>query len=113
MPALVAQANHGLERLCLAPLTQRDSVVSTPEELAPVIPPELRGALADLLLELAGDEPLRRRMALTYLGLWKLRAPEAPREAAPQLVERLARSIIGPLPSHQGVSAPKERAVVQ
>ena len=68
-PALVEQANHGLVRLSLLPLAERDFVVSTPEELAPLMPPQLRGALADLLLELAGDEPLRRRMARAYLGL--------------------------------------------
>jgi MoxR-like ATPase len=107
--ALVERANHGLVRLCLPPLAERDFVVSTPEELAPLMPPQLRGALADLLLELSADEPLRRRMAQAYLGLWNLRAGamSAPRESkSSPVTERLARSIIGELPRHQGVSTP-------
>ena len=112
-PTLVERASHGLVRLSLAPLCERDFVVSTPEELAPLVPPQLRHALADLLLELTGDEPLRRRMALGYLGLWNLRggAESAPK-AAP-LTERVARSLIGQLPRHQGVTIPEERVVVQ
>jgi MoxR-like ATPase len=114
---LVEQANQGLVRLSLLPLAERDFVVSTPEELAPLMPEHLRGALADLLLELAGDEPLRRRMALAYLGLWNLRsggtmAPAA-RVATGPVRERIARTLIGNLPRHQGVSIPEERVVVQ
>src|SRR4051812_37328372 len=60
-PPLLEQANRGLVRLCLPTLAERDFVLSTPEELAPLMPPHLRGALGDLLLELAGAEPLRRR----------------------------------------------------
>jgi MoxR-like ATPase len=119
-PALVEHASRGLVRLCLPPLAERDFVVSTPEELAPLMPAQLRGALADLLLELAGDEPLRRRVAQAYLALWNLQpgAMSLPREG-PQLAERLARSVIGPLPRHQAVStpnalnAPKESPVYQ
>ncbi|MEA2749102.1 MAG: MoxR-like ATPase, partial [Myxococcales bacterium] len=121
-PALVEQANHGLVRLSLLPLAERDFVVSTPEELAPLMPAHLRGALADLLLELAGAEPLRRRMALAYLGLWNLRAPgttpalasvAVAQNASPPVTERIARAMIGNLPRHQGVSIPEERAVYQ
>ncbi|MDB5219743.1 MAG: MoxR-like ATPase [Myxococcaceae bacterium] len=121
-PALVEQANHGLVRLSLLPLAERDFVVSTPEELAPLMPAHLRGALADLLLALAGDEPLRRRMALAYLGLWNLRAPgttpalasvAVAQNASPPVTERIARAMIGNLPRHQGVSIPEERAVYQ
>jgi hypothetical protein len=68
--ALIDRANNGLMRLSLAPLTDRDSTPSTPEELAPLIPPHLRDGLADLLLQLAGDEPLRHRMATSYMTLW-------------------------------------------
>jgi|GEM_PF-74376 len=105
--ALVEQASRGLVRLCLPPLVERDFVVSTPEELAPLMPPQLRGALADLLLELSAEEPLRRRVTQAYLALWNLQAGtmSAPRES-PQLTERLARSLIGPLPRHQAVSTP-------
>jgi MoxR-like ATPase len=119
-PALVEQANHGLVRLTLLPLAERDFVVSTPEELAPLMPPQLRGALADLLLELAGDEPLRRRVASAYLGLWNLRSgaampamPAIPASGASPVAERLARTLIGNLPRHQGVSIPEERVVYQ
>ena len=114
---LVEQANQGLGRLSLLPLAERDFVVSTPEELAPLMPEHLRGALADLLLELAGDEPLRRRMALAYLGLWNLRCggttPPLASVGTSPVTERIARTLIGNLPRHQGVSIPEERAVVQ
>jgi MoxR-like ATPase len=106
-PALVEHASRGLVRLCLPPLAEGDFVVSTPEELAPLMPTQLRGALADLLLEVAGDEPLRCRMAHAYLALWNLQpsAMSVPKEGSP-LTERLARSVIGPLPRHQAVSTP-------
>jgi hypothetical protein len=52
----VARANQGLARLGRAPLRDRDFVVSTPEELAPRIPVELRADLAELLLDLAAGE---------------------------------------------------------
>jgi MoxR-like ATPase len=96
----------------LMPLAERDFVVSTPEELAPLMPPQLRGALADLLLELSANEPLRRRMALAYLGLWNLgpQKPSSP-EKVTSLTERVARSVIGNLPRHQGVTIPEESAV--
>ncbi|GAC1557772.1 MAG: hypothetical protein NVS3B10_17470 [Polyangiales bacterium] len=117
-PELVAQANRGLVRLSLLPLAERDLVLTTPEELAALMPVGLRGALADLLLELAGDEPLRRRMATAYLGLWNLRGgggalTAAPTPAASAVTERLARTLIGNLPRHQGVSIPEERVVYQ
>jgi MoxR-like ATPase len=123
-PALVDHANRGLARLCLPVLAERDFVVSTPEELAPLMPPQLRGALADLIVELAASEPLRQRVALAYLGLWKLRTPAAthgspnagpsPSPSPSPVTERVARTLIGPLPRHQGVSAPpKERIVHQ
>ena len=41
-PAALALANQGLARLGRAALIDRDLVVTTPEELAPQIPPELR-----------------------------------------------------------------------
>ncbi len=114
---LVEQANRGLVRLSLPSLSERDFVVSTPEELAPLMPEHLRGALADLLLELAGDEPLRRRMALAYLGLWNLRSggttPALASVGGGLVTERIARTLIGNLPRHQGVSIPEERVVVQ
>lgn len=109
-PALVERASGALVRLGIPPLAEQDFVASTPEELAPLMPSRLRGALADLLLELSTDEPLRRRVAEAYLALWNLRpnAMSLPRERElPPLAERLARSVIGPLPRHQGVPAPQ------
>ena len=112
LPALVDQANRALVRLSLPPLAERDFVVSTPEELAPRIPLHLRGALADLVLELAGEEPLRRRMALSYLALWKLGSGGATPAKVSPVTERVARSLIGQLPRHQGVTMPEETAAV-
>jgi MoxR-like ATPase len=99
--------------LCLPPLAERDFVLSSPEELAPLIPPQLCGALADLLLEISSAEPLRRRMALAYLGLWRLETTAGTTAPKAAMAERVARSLIGELPQHQGVSIPKERAVYQ
>jgi MoxR-like ATPase len=105
-PPLVEHANRGLARLSLAPLSERDSAVSTPEELAGLIPPPLRDALADLLLELAGDEPLRRRVALAYVQLWGRRSNGTVVASEPIGVpERVARVVVGPLPSHQRTGA--------
>ena len=109
-PELVEHAGRGLVRLGLAPLAEGDFVVSTPEELAPLMPPQLRGALADLLLDLSANEPLRRRVAQSYLALWNLQsgAMSTPHATSPQLTERLARSLIGPLPRHQAVATPND-----
>ena len=109
--SLVEQANQGLARLSLPVLTERDSVVSTPEELAPLIPPQLRDALADLLLELSNAEPLRQRVALAYIQLWNLKARSFPPTQTP-MTERVARAVIGPLPSHQHASAVPEESVM-
>ncbi|HEY8079320.1 MAG TPA: AAA family ATPase [Labilithrix sp.] len=104
-PDLVARANAGLHRLSLAPLADRDFTVSTPEELAPIIPLELRDAIADLVLELAGDEPLRKRMASAYVHLWRptYQSDVAVRgsNGGPSARERLARVLVGELPQHQ------------
>ena len=111
-PDMVARANQALVRLQLAPLSERDSEVSTPEELAPLIPPQLRDALADLVLEIAGNDPIRRRVALAYVQLWGRRggthgatAPSEPRDRLTadrdDLGMRVVRAVVGPLPSHQ------------
>ena len=107
---LVAHANRSLVRLQLAPLSERDSEVSTPEELAHLIPPQLRDALADLLLEIAGNEPLRRRVAMAYVQLWGRRANAQGNSSGgtvpePPLKERVARAVVGSLPSHQHAGA--------
>jgi MoxR-like ATPase len=62
------------------------------------VPHELRAGLLDLLYHLAGDEPIRRRIADAYAGLWH-EAPEgtpAPRTGSP-----IVRWLIGELPHHQ------------
>ena len=137
-PELVAYASQGLERLMLAPLAQRDFTPSTPEELAPIIPSNLRDALADLIVQIAGQDPLRRRVAQSYIALWRPGGAQRPRpseatgvdraqlgrapghqvrhESAPAatspMAERMARVVIGELPRHQDVgSIPEERNV--
>lgn len=115
-PLLVTQANESLVRLGLCALEDRDFVVSTPEELAPLVPPHLRDALGDLLLDLTRDQPARRRMALAYLALWKLRQPaqssDVTKPTAGATVQRLARAVIGDLPRHQrGGATPEELSV--
>jgi MoxR-like ATPase len=122
-PELIAFANHGLVRLQLQPLSESDRQVSTPEEMAGLIPPHLRDALADLLLEIAGNDPIRRRMAMAYVQLWGRRGggsndvtnqAVAPTTEQP-LRERVARAVVGPLPSHQHAASitPEARPVAQ
>ena len=114
----VARANQGLARLGRPPLAERDAVVSTPEEMAPRIPVDLRPALAELLVEISADEPLRRRVALAFLALWELPAP-SPVQAAPTApnarppTARIARWLIGALPRHQETSVSQERPMTQ
>lgn len=100
-PALVERANAGLARLGLAPLSDRDAIVATPEEIAPTIPTHLHDALADLVLDLAGNDPLRQRVAFAYCQLWRKRIPAGGADAPRPLGERFARAVVGPLPSHQ------------
>jgi MoxR-like ATPase len=111
--AVVLEANQALARLGRPPLTERDAVVSTPEELAHRIPVELRPALAEVLVALSADEPLRRRVALAFLSLWELPLPSPvqPPPAAP--TARIARWLIGALPRHQETSVPEERPMNQ
>jgi MoxR-like ATPase len=113
--SLADHASRGLVRLGLSPLGERDFVVSTPEELAPLIPPQLRDALGDLLIEVAGYEPLRRRLAQAYLGLWHLRSAPAAPPATSGVTEQVARTMIGELPRHQGAVVPvaEGRAMVE
>ncbi|MFT3770291.1 MAG: MoxR family ATPase [Minicystis sp.] len=116
-PDAIARANRGLARLGRPPLIDRDFVVTTPEELAPLIPVELRAAVGELLIEAAGEEPLRRRVASSYFGLWQiaLPAPEPSKAppASPGPAAKIARWLIGALPRHQDTSVPEERAMQQ
>ncbi len=95
--AALARANDGLSALGRPPLTQDDCTRATPEQLAPLIPEELHAPLLELLYELAGDEPLRRRLADAYAGLWRTdaREPAPPRQGSAAL-----RWLIGRLPHH-------------
>ncbi|MEO7328995.1 MAG: AAA family ATPase [Minicystis sp.] len=110
---IVAQANQGLTRLKRAPLGERDNVVSTPEELAPRIPIDLREALGELLLTLSEGEPLRRRVALAYFDLWQIARPTPPPARPPPATARIARWLIGALPRHQETRIPEETAMLQ
>ncbi len=101
----VARANAGLAALGLPPLGPADSVADTPEALAKVIPSELRTPILDLLYVLAGDEPIRRRIADAYAGLWHDQAegPAARREGA-----GVVKWLVGELPRHQVDSSVEE-----
>jgi MoxR-like ATPase len=100
-PAELARASDGLRALGWPPLTERDLVSETPETLAPLIPIELRARLLHLLYELAGDEPIRRRLADAYAGLWHDRSEAPPQQRG----SAVARWLIGQLPSHQVATA--------
>jgi MoxR-like ATPase len=92
------RANEALAALGWSPLTQADLVSETPEALAPRIPEELRGRLLSVMYELAGDEPMRRRLADAYAGLWHDAAEVA---VAPRRGSKMARWLIGDVPRHQ------------
>jgi len=94
----LARANEALSALGRPPLGEHDFVSETPETLAPHIPPTLRAPLLELAYELAGDEPIRRRLADAYAGLWHEDADEpAPARSG----SRVVRWLIGKLPNHQ------------
>ena len=106
--AEVARVTHGLAALGRPPLAEADLVSETPELLAPRVPLELRAGLLDLMYDLAGDEPIRRRLADAYAALWHDQ-PEgpAPRRAGSPMV----RWLIGKLPRHQSSQHQKETAM--
>src|SRR5262249_25128365 len=77
-----------------------DFSTETPEALAPRIPVELRAPLLSLLYTLAGDEPVRRRIAEAYAGLWQeAPEPEAPPRQGSAVGRRLVRRLT---PHHVG-----------
>lgn len=103
-------AAHGLSALGRPQLVESDFVSDTPESLAPAVPRELRPGLLSLLYQLAGDEPIRRRIADAYAGLWQ----ETPEPAAPVRTGKpLVRWLIGKLPRHQEGRASEEDDSVQ
>jgi len=101
----VARANAQLAALGLPPLGQADSVADTPESLAQLIPVELRTPVLEIMYVLAGDEPIRRRIADAYAGLWHDQAegPAARREGGP-----VVKWLVGELPRHQVDSSVEE-----
>ncbi len=105
----IERANAGLRELGRAPLAERDFVSETPEMLAPKIPLELRTGVLHLIYELAGDEPIRRRLADAYAGLWhdELEPPAERRSGS-----KVVRWLIGRLPRHH-VSANEDNTMVE
>ena len=104
------RANTGLSLLGRPPLSASDRAGDTPEALAPLVPPELRSGLLDLLYHLAGDEPIRRRIADAYAGIWHevCESPPLPRAGSP-----VVRWLIGKLPHHQEGRAVQEDDTMQ
>jgi MoxR-like ATPase len=109
-PIDLERAAQGLAALGRPPLGDGDFVSETPEMLAPAIPIELRAGVLALLYELAGDEPIRRRLADAYAGLWQ----ERPAMAAPRRTgAKLVRWLIGRQPRHHVGNAPEENDMVE
>ncbi len=101
----IARANHALAQLGLPGLGPTDAQPTTPEVLAPHIPEHLRSSVLDMLYVLAGDEPIRRRIADAYAGLWHDQAEgPAPRREGGAVVKWL----VGELPRHQVDSSVEE-----
>jgi MoxR-like ATPase len=104
----LARANGALAELGRPPLGDHDFDVTSPEELAAKAPVSMRSVLADLAFELAGEDPLRLRMAETYAALWGMPRPgvsgDAPRAIGP--ARAVARWLIGTLPRHHEASPP-------
>ena len=103
--AELARANEALSALGRPPLAEADCVADTPERLAPAIPPEVRGPLAELLYELAGDEPIRRRLADAYAQLWHQDTED---EVGPRTGPKVLRWLIGNVPRHHRDAGPEE-----
>ena len=68
--AEIARANGGLARLSLPLVAARDLVQATPESLAPLVPVEARAGVLALMRQIAADQPIRARLALSYAQLW-------------------------------------------
>ncbi|HXU72430.1 MAG TPA: AAA family ATPase [Polyangia bacterium] len=108
--AEVARANAGLQRLSLPAVTLRDLAQATPESLAPLVPLEARAGVLALMRQIAADQPIRARLALSYAQLWGM--ADGPAQAAgapspqPQAAGSVLRWVVGALPSH--VTAPEE-----
>jgi len=111
-PNELARANDALAALGRPALAESDRVIASPEELAPVIPVEMRAAVLELLYELAGDEPLRRRLADAFAGLWNASASaetgtqaittdaSTDTDEVPRRGPAVLRWLVGKLPRH-------------
>jgi MoxR-like ATPase len=105
----VARANGTLARLGLPALAQHDAAPANPEELARAVPAEVRAFVAHALFDLAGHDPLRRRLAQSYDALWGGREPARP--AAPQAGPVALRWLVGKLPRHHLTSISEEEGM--
>ena len=105
--AELTRANAGLARLSLPLLTARDLAQATPESLAPLVPVEARAGVLALMRQIAADQPIRARLALSYAQLWAL--DEAAATSAATGVRTgggaVVRWLVGKLPAH--VTAPE------
>ena len=109
----LARANEAMAALGWPALAAHDFVIETPESLAPSVPVELRPALLHVLYALAGDEPIRRRLADAYAALWQVEA-ESHESARP--IDRgsvLARWLVGKLPRHHVGRGAKEDEMIE
>jgi len=106
----LARAAERLGALGSPPLDAGDLTPESPESLAPRIPRVLRGDVLAVLYELAGDEPIRRRIADAYAGLWRgpIDPPAAGRRGSP-----VTRWLIGRLPHHQVGGTSEENAMIE
>ncbi|MBL0216034.1 MAG: AAA family ATPase [Myxococcales bacterium] len=114
-PEAIARANAGLSALGRPPLIDGDLCGETPETLAPLIPAALRPGLLELLHAIAGDEPIRRRLADAYAGLWHAPAAEAAEASTvtkSHAGSPVVRWLIGDLPRHQAGRGRKEDDMV-
>jgi MoxR-like ATPase len=109
-PEELSRANEALSALNQPPLGEGDFVADTPEALAPQIPDRLREPLLHLAFELAGNEPIRRRLADAYAALWQFDVAVDPAGdvAQPARGPAVIRWLIGTLPHHQLGRTPEE-----
>jgi MoxR-like ATPase len=106
----LALASGALVDLGRSALVEADLVAATPEALAPRLPIELRIGVLEVLYTLAGDEPIRRRLADAYAGLWGgVAEPPPPKRRG----SKLMRWMIGKLPQHAQQQQREETQMVQ
>jgi MoxR-like ATPase len=114
----LARGDEAMAALGWPALTAHDFIRETPEALADAVPVEQRAAVLHVLYALAGDEPIRRRIADAYAGLWHADLGDdsddtdasagSPRRGSP-----LARWLIGKLPRHHIGRGAKENDMIE